>query len=142
MTIDELNEIREKIKCPQFGDDEYGQWGALRPEQRLTIRRLCDEVEYYKKYYDNDKLHLAHKHILDTHSFDNQLKHMYTEICELTAAIYANKPAEEIASELADNYNFLDQIAMHFGFTKQLLTPIQLHKSERTIEEMKGKVCR
>lgn len=142
MTLEEINDLREKVKCPQFGDDGYGDWGALRLEQRLAIRRLCDEVEYHKKYFDCDKLHVAHKYILDTHSFDNQMKHMYTEICELTAAIYANRPAEEIASELADCYNFLDQVAMHFGFTKQLLTPIQLAKSERTIEEMKGKVCR
>lgn len=142
MTLEEINELREKVRCPQFGYEDYGQWGALRLEQRLAIRRLCDEVEYHKKYFDNDKLHVAHKYILDTHSFDEQLKHMYTEICELTAAIYAGKSLEEIAGELADCYNFLDQVAMHFGFTKQLLTPIQVFKSERTIEEMKGKVRR
>lgn len=29
------DDIREKIACPQLGDDHYGEWGAL----PLTVRR-------------------------------------------------------------------------------------------------------
>lgn len=37
--------IREAIKCPQFGNETYGEWGALRYEQRVLIKRLLDELD-------------------------------------------------------------------------------------------------
>lgn len=37
--------IREAISCPQFGDDHYGEWGALRLDQRKLIKRLLDELD-------------------------------------------------------------------------------------------------
>lgn len=37
-----IEEIREYIACPQFGDDDYGKWGALPLFQRLKIKELCD----------------------------------------------------------------------------------------------------
>lgn len=37
-----IKEIREYIACPQFGDDDYGKWGALPLFQRLKIKELCD----------------------------------------------------------------------------------------------------
>lgn len=40
-----VTEIREYIKCPQFGDLDYGKWGALRFDQRYKIKRLCDYTE-------------------------------------------------------------------------------------------------
>ena len=43
---DELLRIREKISCPQLGDDHYGEWGALRADQRVTIERLLYTVAY------------------------------------------------------------------------------------------------
>ncbi len=43
---DELLRIREKIACPQLGDDHYGEWGTLRADQRKTIARLIHTVEY------------------------------------------------------------------------------------------------
>ena len=55
------DKIREAIKCPQFGDSHYGEWGALRYDQRVYIRRLLDELDhanYYvrKLYEENVKL--------------------------------------------------------------------------------------
>ena len=38
-------QIREFIKCPQFGDIEYGKWGALNLEQRKAFKDLCDLVD-------------------------------------------------------------------------------------------------
>lgn len=37
--------IRKAIECPQFGNTHYGEWGALRLEQRKLIKRLLDELE-------------------------------------------------------------------------------------------------
>ena len=40
----EIKEIREYISCPQFGDDHYGKWGALRLDQRIKIKQLLDYI--------------------------------------------------------------------------------------------------
>lgn len=37
--------IREAIKCPRFGNSSYGEWGALRYEQKVLIKRLLDELD-------------------------------------------------------------------------------------------------
>ena len=37
--------IREAIKCPRLGNSSYGEWGALRYEQRVLIKRLLDELD-------------------------------------------------------------------------------------------------
>lgn len=51
MRCRDLEEIREKIACPQFGDNHYGEWGALRLEQRETILRLVSELQFLRKQY-------------------------------------------------------------------------------------------
>lgn len=43
-----LQSIREKIACPQFGDNHYGEWGTLNLNQRRTIRGLLDYIEMLK----------------------------------------------------------------------------------------------
>lgn len=40
-----IENIKEYIKCPQFGDKEYGEWGALRLEQRVAYKELIEEIE-------------------------------------------------------------------------------------------------
>ena len=40
-----IEKIKENIKCPQFGDLEYGKWGALRLEQRIAYKELIEEIE-------------------------------------------------------------------------------------------------
>ena len=51
--------IRKAIECPQFGNETYGEWGALRLEQRILIKRLLDELDsadnYFKKVYLENK---------------------------------------------------------------------------------------
>ena len=41
----ELKEIREKISCPQLGDNHYDEWGILTVQQRLTIKRMLDHID-------------------------------------------------------------------------------------------------
>ena len=45
-------EIREYVNCPQFGDLEYGKWGALRLDQRTIIKGLCEWAIYLEKLVD------------------------------------------------------------------------------------------
>jgi len=44
-----IEEIKENIKCPQFGDVDYGKWGSLRVEQRIAYRDLINIVEEQDK---------------------------------------------------------------------------------------------
>ena len=37
-----ISEIRNFISCPQFGDSNYGKWGAYPLEIRETFKWLCD----------------------------------------------------------------------------------------------------
>ena len=37
--------IRKAIECPQFGNETYGEWGALNLEQRKYIKRLLNELD-------------------------------------------------------------------------------------------------
>ena len=53
--------IRKAISCPQFGNETYGEWGALNLEQRKYIKRLLDELDradnYFKSVYlENQEL--------------------------------------------------------------------------------------
>lgn len=41
-----LEEVREKVACPQFGDDGYGAWGILRLDQRMTILSMVYTIAY------------------------------------------------------------------------------------------------
>ena len=55
MTDNELNRIREKISCPQFGDAHYGEWGILTLNQRHTIKRMLDYIDAQEKYINRQK---------------------------------------------------------------------------------------
>ena len=39
------NQIRDFVRCPQFGYSSYGKWGALKLEVRETIRDLADAID-------------------------------------------------------------------------------------------------
>ena len=45
-----LKEMKEWIKCPQFGDDHYGKYGALKMETRREIKRLIDYCDYLEDF--------------------------------------------------------------------------------------------
>lgn len=42
----ELEQVRKNVACPQFGDAHYGSWGALRLNQRRTIKRMIETIKY------------------------------------------------------------------------------------------------
>ncbi len=44
VTTYDLQDLREKIACPQLGDDHYGEWGALPLEVRKAINFLIGAV--------------------------------------------------------------------------------------------------
>ena len=144
MRIDQIREIREKVRCPQLdGTPEYGQWGALRFEQRKAIAQLCEELIFYKEIFDNVELRSMHKRILNNFGIDEQLKHFYTEVCELTKAIYDEDESKgDAIKELADCYNFLDQFSLYLGADIVTLANIKFSKSKRTIDEMNGEKVR
>ena len=51
-----IQEIREYIAGPMFGDIKYGKWGALTVEQRIKIKDLCDyasDLEEIVNEYNN-----------------------------------------------------------------------------------------
>lgn len=52
-------QIRSFIRCPQLGSEDYGEWGALRLEQRLAISDLLDLLDsadaYIEKLYKENK---------------------------------------------------------------------------------------
>jgi len=61
----DLQDLREKIACPQLGDDHYGEWGALPLEVRKAINFLIGAVvirdsviEANTKKVDEIRLHL------------------------------------------------------------------------------------
>ena len=45
-----LKEIREKISCPQLGDEHYGEWGILNMSQRREIKRMLDYIDAQEEY--------------------------------------------------------------------------------------------
>lgn len=46
-------EIRKKVRCPQLdGGIEYGEWCALRLDQRKQIAKLCEEVDVFEDAAD------------------------------------------------------------------------------------------
>lgn len=92
--------IRKAIECPQFGDSAYGEWGALRLDQRKLIKRLLDALDrannyVLRLYNENNKLKdtLAKIKDLNTMQYldDKNFKYSLNEILE----IYDGKEGEE-----------------------------------------------
>lgn len=50
MNYEDVKRIREKISCPQLGDDHYGEWGALNLNQRIAIKELLDFIDAQESY--------------------------------------------------------------------------------------------
>ena len=50
MNYEGVKRIREKISCPQLGDDHYGEWGILNLNQRIAIKELLDFVDAQENY--------------------------------------------------------------------------------------------
>lgn len=63
LTIEQIEEIRDCVRCPQFGDEHYGAWGILRLDQREKVKMLCDELLEFKKseHFNETSLMLENK---------------------------------------------------------------------------------
>lgn len=59
--MDYREKIRKAIECPRFGNERYGEWGALSLNKRILIKRLLDELDSadncFKRFYkENEEL--------------------------------------------------------------------------------------
>ena len=112
MTDKWLEEIREKISCPQLGDDHYGEWGILTKNQRFTIKRMLDfidaqeaEIERLTKYYEIRR-EIVYRNYIDDLSAEAEIKaEAYKEFAELLfrKAEIRNHKTEEYHYVLADD---------------------------------------
>lgn len=53
--------IKKAIECPQFGNEGYGEWGALNLEKRILIKRLLDELDRADNYVE--RLYLGNQEL-------------------------------------------------------------------------------
>lgn len=101
MTIKEIEEIRECVRCPQFdGGTEYGAWGALRLDQRKKIKMLCEELLEFKK-----EEHFEETSILVEKKFGNtHLKGFKYLVYILENYRYPVHSFMQVYKEVADNF--------------------------------------
>lgn len=62
--------IKKAIACPQFGDKHYGEWGILRYDQRVLIKRLLDNLDnadecIFKLHKENKQLKEEKQELID-----------------------------------------------------------------------------
>ena len=82
--------IRKAIECPQFGNTDYGEWGALRLDQRKYIKRLLDDLDGADAY------------VLQLYKENQQLKE------QLEASEKARKEAIKYCNEFIKNVESLN----------------------------------
>lgn len=92
MTIYE--EIRKRIACPQFGDDNYGDWGSLPFIVREEIKRLCDYCAVVDKKADEYEKIMEKRKKASEKSRASLMKNMTAEE-RRERAIKANKASQE-----------------------------------------------
>lgn len=56
-----IEKIRRAIECPQFENENYGEWGTLNLEQRKYIRKLLYDLDIADNcskdlYFENKQL--------------------------------------------------------------------------------------
>lgn len=111
--------VRDFIKCPQFGDIEYGKWGGLRLEVRQTIKRLLDvneSADYIikSKQKEINRLNSEYRKVKSKEklltSYRSEINRLYDQIIEYICNItYVKK--EIVIKKYNENYfNALDNI--------------------------------
>ena len=48
-----IKQMRDKIRCPQLGDAEYGEWGSFPLKARLVIDDLIQMVENRDRFIED-----------------------------------------------------------------------------------------
>lgn len=99
---DEIKEILENIKCPQFGSVKYGKWGSLPLKVRIALKRLCEYANACDDYITT--LQKENKHL--NLQLDQALKD-YDELQQkIDKAIeYINKNKKTLTKQTVDFYN-------------------------------------
>ena len=103
-----LKEIREKISCPQFGNEHYGEWGILTLNQRRTIKRLLDFIEAQEEYInrlqaENERLKNAYKQCAwERDCFEADNKRLYEIIENKGGSILIANAKAEAYKEFAE----------------------------------------
>lgn len=81
--------------------------------------------------------------IINHFGLEEQIKHWYTEVRELSQAIDKFDGSEEsrknICSELADNFNFLGQFMVFFEIDERDVIIEKHYKNKRTLKIIGGK---
>ena len=96
MTDNELKKIRQKISCPQLGDNHYGEWGILTKSQRFTIKRMLDYIDAQEKHInrlqaENERLSKITRPLIAEIKAE-----AYTEFAELLCKIWQSFEDENI----------------------------------------------
>lgn len=101
--------IRKAIACPQFGDSYYGEWGALRLEQRQAFKRLLDELDSADIYikcleqrFNNIKDYLKQIHNETNHgilSSNNLIWENIERLCDGAELLKRDKHFEGVENE-------------------------------------------
>lgn len=137
----------EKVRFKVFYDDMYVTEVLWDGENFNWNGGTFTSGAFFNPLYDfeviEEKTNMKEDwlHIINTFGLDPQLKHWFTEIFELIQAIYKDDGSKDskknIASELADNYNFLKQIQTFFEINDEEVEKEQIYKNKRTLEEIK-----
>ena len=51
----ELQEVREKIACPQLNDKHYESWGGIPIEQRIMMYRMINTIKELDKIIQEER---------------------------------------------------------------------------------------
>ena len=74
--------MKKAIECPQFGDSAYGEYGALRLDQRKSIKRLLDEMDRADEVIKHQYFELErYKNIID--ELETYLQRKYCEYIDM-----------------------------------------------------------
>lgn len=75
-----IEDVLDKVRCPQFGYDVYGEWGTLRFDQRLEIKELCDYAKLLEEYYEE---HERKSKNMKSETFMNVAKELTKKFAEV-----------------------------------------------------------
>jgi hypothetical protein len=112
-----LEDIREKISCPQFGDEHYGAWGILNKDQRFAIKRMLDFIEGQEAYInrlqaENERLNKEVDRLSQVVLYNDGVTEMKVEEAKAEAykefAEKLNKEAENVGIDREGNFIYSD----------------------------------
>ena len=125
-----IKRIRSYIACPQFGDNTYGKWGALRFDQRKEIKELCDYTKGLEELNDDcvDALCYAIKELnnyeKETKDYKSRFIKEYKELKERYEKLHniiVKAEANTLDFELSCPLDLLKEQAKYMGMYLHIL---------------------